>query len=194
MGALCATALRTAFDRAESLLRIPVGEEEPVEDEELEDPQCAVRGDVRGLDGDGVPAPGPVRRVGRRDVDGEGGEDEPGERQGDEWDDLADDGPATVMRPDPPAVQLEGRDRADRGGDHVGDRRVDAGYADEDAEGRQARAGRDRGDGTVPEPDGQALASAGRADGGAGGGADEGFGRRHGPTVAGRDQSPLGPR
>jgi hypothetical protein len=127
MGALWATALRTAFDRAESLLRIPVGEEEPVEDEELEDPQRAVRGD-----------------------------------------------------------------------DHVGGRRVDTGHADEDAEDRQARPGRNRGDGAVPEPDGQALPSTDRVDRGADGrpgrGADEGVGRRHRSTVAGRDQSPLGPR
>jgi hypothetical protein len=56
MGALWGLALRPGFDRAESFLRIPSGKENPVENEELGDPQRAVGADVGRLYGDDVPA------------------------------------------------------------------------------------------------------------------------------------------
>ena len=93
-----------------------------------------------------------VRGPGRGRGDREGREAEPDEREDPERSDLAAQRPLARLLPDPAAVELERRDGADRGGDHVGPPGRHRVGRHEDAEHGQADAGGDQRHRAVAEP------------------------------------------
>jgi hypothetical protein len=120
-----------------------MAKQNPVQQEELHHPQGAEGGEVGRFHGQCVPATTEIDGAGRDDAHGECRDHQAREGQRAEGRDLTQDGSLRVIEPDPTTVQLEGRHRPHRGGEHVGKGGVHAEEADEDAQNGQAGNGGD---------------------------------------------------
>jgi hypothetical protein len=126
----------------------PAGEEDAIEQDELQDPERTVSADIGQLDGCGVQQRTTAGAERRGSPDGHRGQEQASEAQSAERHDLPPDRQAPASGPHPPTVELEGGHGADRGGRQVGRHRPHPGNPDEQpqhGETRQRRDRRDRG-------------------------------------------------